>query len=276
MQAYFKSQFLPENECFVSINDRSFRFGDGVFETMLVCNGRMYDFARHLQRLKNGLAAFKIALDVSHVESLCQTLIEKNALTQGYIRIVVSRGENGANAVGYLPKDTKPYLVITSVSKPYPAFRGIKLLLSSQQASVHMPSKTNNALVYTLAMMEAEEQGCDNALLLNDKGQVCETASGNIFCLKDDVLYTPSTDLPLVPGTMRHKVLELWPGKKQEGIFPLSALIEADEVFMSNIASIIAPVISLASREWKVGNHTQQLRSLLDADIKQSCENTGN
>lgn len=269
MLAYFKGEFLPENECHISINDRSFRFGDGVFDTCLIANGRIYDFLRHLKRLQAGLDAYKIKLDTTDMESLCYELIGKNSITSGYVRIIVSRGENGQNALGYLPSDTSPYFVLQTSDKAYPAFKALSLFLSSHIAATKPPSKTNNSLLYTLAMMEAREQDCDNALLLNKNGHICETASGNIFWVKDGVLYTPSLDLELVAGTMREKALELWEGKKIEGHFTLQDLQTADEVFMSNIASIIAPITAInpIGSKWPVGKNTTVLRQKLDNDI---------
>lgn len=268
--AYFKNRFLPESQCHVSINDRSYRFGDGIFDTCLVVGGNIYDFARHQQRLENGLNAYKIKLDTTNLESLCRELITKNSVQSGYVRMLVSRGENGESATGYLPPNNEsPYLIIQTNEKPYPVFKALSLFLSSHIATIKPPSKTNNSLLYTLAMMEAREQNCDNALLLNKNGYVCETASGNIFWIKDNVLYTPSLDLELIAGTMRAKTLELWEGKKQEGYFKLVELQNADEVFMTNIATLMAPVTSLAGndRRWAIGKNTTDLRQKLDNDI---------
>lgn len=266
--AYFKNRFLPEEECHVSIADRSFRFGDGIFDTCIIANGRIYDFASHKARLEDGLKATRITLDTSKFESICHELIEKNNVQFGYVRIIISRGE-GLGAVGYLPKNSEPTLLIQTSEKPYPAFAPITLWISSYKACSQVPSKTNSALVYTLAMMEANEKSFDNALMLDESGHICETASGNIFWVKDSVLYTPSADLPLVPGTKRKKVLELWEGDKREGRFTIDALQQADEIFMTNIATITAPVVRIEplgiSRP--VGKMTQRVRELLDRDI---------
>jgi branched-chain amino acid aminotransferase len=303
--AYFKDRFLPEEECVVPISDRSFRFGDGVFETFLVYNGAIYDYEHHRQRLQNGLTNFKIDLAIDHLRPLCEEVIARNRLTEGYVRIVVSRGSNGANAVGYLPKDTTPYLLIQSLEKPYPPLRAISLLCSSHPASVHTPSKTNNALIYTLALMEADDQGCDNALMLTsppptggrpggghsgttkhasphpnpppagegDTRYICETASGNIFWITSGTLHTPAATLPMVPGTMRRRVLELWDGPVNEGHFTLGDLQAADEIFMTNIASIIAAVHRIEPLGLKrpTGPLTAQLREKLDQDIFTAC-----
>ncbi|MEK6745821.1 MAG: aminotransferase class IV [Pseudomonadota bacterium] len=270
--AYFKGEFLPESQCHISIHDRSFRFGDGVFDTCLVVSRQIYDFTRHKERLESGLNAYKIKLDTTNIENICHDLIKRNSLENGYVRIIVSRGENGLNALGYLPKDSIPYLIIQTSAKPYPAFKEISLFLSSHIATTKPPSKTNNSLLYTLAMLEASEQNCDNALLLNKNSHICETASGNIFWIKDEVLYTPSLDLEMVAGTMREKVLELCDGKKTEGHFTLHDLQNADEVFMTNIASIIAPITAInpIGSKWAVGKNTTVIRQKLDNAIIQS------
>ena len=78
------------------------------------------------------------------------------------------------------------------------------------------PCKTNSAMLYTLAMLDARAQGCENALILDAQGHVCETASGNIFWVRGEALYTPALSLPFVPGTVRKRVMELWPHPVEE------------------------------------------------------------
>ena len=273
MLAYFKDRFLPEEECHVSVHDRSFRFGDGIFETWLVREGRIYDFAAHKQRLDAGLSAIFITIDTSRVEALCYELIAKNKLQNGYVRFIASRGES-VGLVGYKPGNDPAYFVLQTVEKPYPAFADISLYVSQHRASLHLPSKTNNALLYTLAMIEAEQQACDNALILDTHGHICETASGNIFWVKNNILYTPSLELPFVPGTMRARIMALWDGKSEEGTYLLDALKGADEIFMTNVGMLVAGVKSVkplgVSRPR--GAVTARLRALVDADILRDTE----
>lgn len=274
---YFKNQFLPESECHISIHDRSFRFGDGVFETLLVINGKMFDVAAHMKRLREVLAAARIPLDISGIPKLCEELIAKNNLHAGYVRIIVSRGNNGANAVGYKPAGLTPYFLIQTVEKSYPKFAPLRLQLSTQKATQALAGKTNNALIYTLAMMEAEDAACDNALLLDANGHVCETASGNIFWVKNGALYTPASDLPMVHGTMRALAFALFEGEKHEGHFTLLDLAQADEVFMTNIATILAPIVKInpLPNDWPVGKVTQALRKAMDNAVA-AFEKAGN
>ncbi len=267
---YLKNRFIPEDQAAISVDDRSFRFGDGIFETILVTNGKMYDFPAHLERLKNGLRAFDLAIDADALESLCHELMTRNALDEGYVRIIVSRGVNGPGAIGYLPGDEEPYPVLQVIEKPFPSFQSLRLWVSSCRVHYCLPCKVNSALHYVLAMREARKENCDNALLLDAQGHACETASGNLFWFHGDTLYTPEASLPLVPGTVRRRVLDLWPGKKREGRFALEMLHEAEEIFMTNIGGLVTAISSIEP----IGvarsktNKTRNVRTLIEDDIR--------
>ncbi len=271
---YFKDTFIPKDKALIPIDDRSYRFGDGLFETILVYNGKIYNAAHHVERLKNGLEFFKIALPVPDLTEICTKLIQENAVKEGYIRILVSRGINGPDAIGYAPKDTEPYIIVQTIETPFPEFRKISLWVSNNRASMHLKSKVNSAMLYVMAMQEAAEHHCDNALILDSTDRLCETASGNIFWFKNNTLYTPSLDLPFVPGTIRKKIISLSPYKVQEGHFSLSELQRAEEVFMTNIGLLVASVnkispLGFTSEETDV---TRTLRKLLEESIKEHCQ----
>jgi branched-subunit amino acid aminotransferase/4-amino-4-deoxychorismate lyase len=243
---YYQGQYHPAETPLFTAADRSYRFGDGIFETLLVYNGRLFEPAIHFARLRKGLAYFRLALEeADKLEELCAALLIKNALHTGYVRLVVSRGENPPDAVGYLPKHHNATLLMQTFAKQLPALKKITLWQSSIVASMIAPCKTNSALPYVMAMLEAEQNTCDNAVLCDASGRICETASGNLFWITGETLYTPSLDLPLVAGTVRHKILTLWQGKIAEGHYRLDVFQEADEIFMSNIGTLIAPIAEI-------------------------------
>src|SRR5690606_3189655 len=126
----------------------------------LVANGRIYDFVSHLERFEQGLKAARIALDTKNIESICNELIAKNNVKNGYVRFAASRGEASC-AVGYLPKASAAALLIQTSEKPYPGFTPLKLFTSTYLACSQLPAKTNSSLIYTLAMMQASDHGCD-------------------------------------------------------------------------------------------------------------------
>lgn len=241
MEIYFKNRFVSDEAPLITVHDRSFRFGDGVFETIIVHNSRLFDWPRHERRLKNGLEYFGIALDISKAAKTALELIKRNNIKEGYIRIIVSRGDK-SGGLGYKPTDAEPYIVIQTIDKKLPEFNPSKLMVSSTRAFYKLPSKVNSALHYVMALKEAAENGCDNALLLDAEGNICESATSNIFWAKDNILYTPSDDLPFVLGTMREKILSLWKGEVREGRFKLDELAQADEIFLTNVGMLVSPV----------------------------------
>lgn len=250
------------------VDDRSFRFGDGLFETAIIANGRIWDWQRHEKRFANGLKFYGYDFDISGAEKIAEQLIEHNKIEEGYVRVVVSRGT--APGVGYKITKAEPYIVVQAFESVLPQFKEITLVQANIRAYYHTPCKTNNALLYTRAMMEADAAGTDNALLLSNDGFVCETSNANIFWIKDDVLYTPSLDLPLIPGTLRENVLEFWDGEVQEGKFLPEELRSADEIFMANVGGIITSIGEIKPLSIKPGSRikTAALRKKITDGMK--------
>lgn len=247
---YFNGQFMAENTPILTADDRSFRFGDGIFETILIHHSRLVDAERHLKRLKRGLEFFHLDVDITPLPSLMAELIARNGIGTGYLRIIVSRGENPPGAIGYKPREPKPYFILQAMGKPFPAFSSISLHVSNIRSFYRLPCKVNSALHYAMSLMEAEAAGADNALLLSSEGYICETATGNLFWIKSDTLYTPDLTLPMVPGTVRETVLELWDGPVRQGAYALDELEGADEVFMTNVGGLVTAVREIQPMGW--------------------------
>lgn len=268
---YANTTLLSAGSPVISVNDRAFRFGDGIFETVLVVDGCLVDFGAHEARLRDGLRHFRIGYDTQGLRARCEALVQKNQCQSGYVRIIISRGENGEGAMGYKPGVCEPLCIIQTVNAPFPEYRTIRLYVSSRRAFEPLPCKTNSAMLYTMAMLEAADHACDNALILDMAGNVCETASGNLFWVKDEVIYTPESTLPFVPGTVRKKVLALSPLPVKEGRFAPTELLEADEIFMTNVGGIVAAISAIEPLGYvaKGDDVTQNLRELLVADIRQ-------
>ena len=131
-------------------------------------------------------------------------------------------------------------------------------------------AKTMNSLHYTLAMVEAEENKCDNAIILDEKDKICETASGNIFWFKDKELYTPATSLDMIPGSIRQRVFALYKGKIHEGAYKIDRLKSADEVFMTNVSTLVLPIDEIKPKNFKYKSNEKSLkiRKMILDDIK--------
>jgi len=268
---YFQDQFVPTEEAKVPTSDRGFRFGDGVFETIRVENGKLYNVDFHLNRMTKGLMDVRIPLNASNLRGIARSLVKKNKIDRGFVRIMVSRG---SGSEGYKPKAKHPTVVIETIEGIQTQPDSAKIMVTTQKASAIANAKTMNALHYTLALVEAEENECDNAILLDDDGYVCEVASGNIFWIKDNVLYTPSKKLEIIPGSIRQKVISLYKGDVVQGDFKMSRLEAADEAFITNVNLLVMPIseiVALNGAKGKVFKSTeksQKIKKLILDDIK--------
>src|SRR5690606_16825706 len=115
----------------IPIDDRGFRYGDGIFDTLRIVNGGLWRASWHVDRLKRGLASIHLAYDTSQLPGLAQTLMEKNAVTDGLLRIQVTRGSGGR---GYTPPE-KPIarVVIETLPLPDPIDTPVTLWVSNIQ-----------------------------------------------------------------------------------------------------------------------------------------------
>jgi branched-chain amino acid aminotransferase len=262
---YLNNGFVKSDEAFININDRGFRFGDGVFETIRLHKGTLFKIDIHLERLKQSLQSIKIEFDTSKLKQICINLVNKNSADNGFVRISISRG---VGSIGYLPENTNnSTLVIQCLDDITYNDEPVDLWLSSYRKipDICLPShaKTAQGLSSTLARMEAKENNCFEALLLSVEGNICEGSSGNIFCYKQGRLYTPKNNI--LYGIMRQTVIEISPYEVIQGDFTIDDLQTAEEVFITNVAWLIKPVKSLQpkSKSWQQTDISYNIRSLI-------------
>lgn len=232
---------FPEEKALILVKDRGFRFGDGVFETCRITNGVIYNFEAHLKRLEASLDAIKINSSFCYLpklEKFSYNLITKNKVKNGFLRISISRG---IGSFGYLPqKNIKPTLVIETLPETPKPKTPVKLWVSKIEKpslkSLPVNYKLANGLNSTLAKIEATDNSCFDSLILNNKNQICETSSANIFWVENNILYTPHSDCGCLLGTIREKIIQISPIKIKMVKAKLNDLLNADEAFISNIA----------------------------------------
>lgn len=269
--AYINGKFVAGKDATISIKERGFRFGDGVFETIRIYGGIPYQWELHQQRLSSGLDAVKIKVATNGLKKTADALIKKNKIKNGILRISVSRG---VGSQGYLPLNCTPTVVMETGDLSKTPAKPVDLWLSSyQKLSINaLPSnaKTMQGLNSTLARMEAQENKCFEALQVNADRQICECSSGNIFWFNGDVLYTPALSCGLVAGTTRAAILRLSKYKTVEGKFLVDELSHADEVFICNAAWQILSVKNLKPLgfTWQATEKTKEIHAQLKKDIK--------
>ena len=248
---YHDGQLRPAHDPLIASHNNAWRLGEGLFETILVVQGNPWNASAHIQRLRRGMAFYGFSeVDFDPVLALAQDLIRRNSLGDGYLRLLITRRGDTAPRLGYgcsaealaLP----PVVTMQTVAAVFPPpIRPVSLWVSPFVVVNPAPCKTFSSLLYSQAIRDARAHQADNALLLNPAGIVCETASGNLFWIREGTLYTPSLDLPIIPGCVRDVVLSQWSGPIAMGHFTLQDLRAAEAVFMTNVGSLIQPITAL-------------------------------
>ncbi len=215
MIVFLNGQYVPEEQATVSVFDRGFLYGDGLYEVMRICNGKPFRWAEHVDRFLGGAAFLKIQVPAKAEElrGVALELVKRNRMPEALLRISLSRG---VGVRGYSPKGAeRPTLVMNlhaapdTGGKPPPAWRAVT-------ASVRLPAneplaqfKNCNKLPQILARAEADGAGVDEALLLNTNGDVVEASSSNLFWVRDDVVCTPPLASGILAGVTRLVVFEI-------------------------------------------------------------------
>jgi branched-chain amino acid aminotransferase len=265
---------ITEEELQLSVSNRSFLYGDGVFETMKVLNDQILFFEDHYFRLLASMRIIRMQIPMSftleYLEEQILTLVRQQGIQDAArVRLTVFRNEGGY----YTPTDNKVSFVIQASAltvKPYTAgetpfevdlykdFIVPKQLLSTL--------KTNNKLIQITASIFAQENGLDTCLLINEDKNVIEAANGNLFMLLNGQLITPPTSEGCLNGIMRKQILKL--AKELDGIAvieqPISPfdLQKADELFITNVIVGIQSITKYRKKEFEQTLAKQLLEKL--------------
>jgi branched-chain amino acid aminotransferase len=242
MLVYLNGRFVPEAEATVSIFDRSFLYGDGLFEVMRVFRGKPFRWADHMERLRRGAAFVKIQPPFleSELHKAALQLVEQNTLPEALLRITLSRGVGHR---GYSPKGAdNPTLTMTlhpapgADGQPPPAGRVITASFRLPANEALAQFKTCNKLPQVMARAEADAAVADEALLLNTNGEIVEGSSSNLFWIAEGKVCTPPLTSGILAGVTRIVVLELCEKlglpSGEKSITP-AALRRAEGVFLS-------------------------------------------
>ena len=217
MWIFLNDRFVRKEDAMVSVFDHGFLYGDGVYETLRAYGGRIFMLRQHLARLRR--SASLIGLDVPIVEQdwtpLLQEAIKRNALSDAYVRITISRGEGNIGLDPRLcPRPT--VVVISQPLQPYPVHlfqTGVSLAVVSVRrnlaAAVSPRIKSLNFLNNILAKQEAARSGAFDGVMLNAEGHITECTTSNIFFVKDGCVRTPSVACGILDGITRDVVLSL-------------------------------------------------------------------
>jgi branched-chain amino acid aminotransferase len=243
----------------LSVFDRGFLLGDGIFETLRATRGTPAELDEHLERLRHSADGLGIPLPVDlerQLESGIVELLAANGLGgptgDASVRITVSRGV--FHGRGLLPTDetVDPTIAIQAwpIVPPPPGHleAGLHLVASAVRRDPESPLaalKTTSRADYVYARLEARKAGADDAIFLTVDGHLSEATSANLFVVREAELATPSLACAILPGTTRSWILS-WAGEvglsTQEGWLTTRDLADADEAFLSSSVAGILPV----------------------------------
>ena len=263
MQNYINhnGNFILADAPLVTVNNRSFRYGDALFETIRITNYNPQFLKEHLQRLFNGMKVLKMEsnplFNETYIEHAILELAQKNNITSdGRVRLTVFRNEGGM----YAPSDNKVSYILEAYTIEEKGYvlnqKGytVDLYTEFKKAQNALSSiKSANSAIYVMAGINKIEQALDECLLLNDKHHIIEAISSNIFAVKNGVLYTPPVSDGCVDGVMRKKVIELAQANKiavYEISIMQSVLLGADEFFLTNTITGIRWVVAYKQKRY--------------------------
>jgi len=271
---YINGSLVPRSEAKVSVFDRGYLYGDGVFEGIRGYNGRIFRLDQHLERLYRGAKAIWLEISLTPEElkdAICET-VRRNGLKDCYVRVVVSRGEGDLGLNPLNCRGPATVVVIASHIALYPAEvyeQGLELVTCATRRNapdaLNPEIKSLNYLNNILAKIEVVRAGAHEGLMLNGTGHVAEATGDNVFIARGGFLKTPPANAGILEGITRQVVIELADEMGlplREDMLTLYEVYTADECFLTGTAAEIVPVARCDGRvigDGKPGPVTKRL-----------------
>ena len=280
---FVNGSYVPKQEATISVFDRGFIFGDGVYEVVPVIAGKMVDKAYFIERLARSLGELEIEWPYSRddVLAMLNELITRNALIEGMVYLQITRGI--ADRDFAFPADITSSIVafsseLTLIDNPA-ARTGIPVMTTPDLRWKRRDIKSVNLLGQVLAKQNAVTRGGKEGWMI-ENGVITEGVSSSAYIVKEQVIITRPLSNEILPGIRRRTLLELC---EKEGItleqrlFTLDEALAADEAFISSATTIVLPVVSIDGSTIGTGEPgpiTQKLRSLYLARLKAEAGET--
>lgn len=271
---YLNGQYVETEKANISVNDRCFLYGDGVFETIRSYQGRLFLLDQHLQRLQRSAQQIylKLPLSLATIKTAASKLLELNWQGQDLLlRLTVSRGIGD----GLWPEKTKSLVVMQTRALPLDLKQkinqGVKVVISETRRNYRLALnpeiKSCNFLNNILALREAKIKGAVESLILNYQGYLTEGAVSNLFIVaKSGSIYTPPVTDGLLPGITRALIFKLAKAKGflvQEKQLTLADLFQASEAFLTLTSAGLLPIVQVGNRLLGSGKPGKTTKALI-------------
>ncbi len=278
LKIWMNTGLVDEADAKVSVFDHGMLYGDGVFEGIRVYSGRVFEMDAHIKRLYDSARAIRLTIPMSP-EAMCsamQTTVEANGITDGYIRLLVTRGIGNLGLNPFTCRDSGVIIIADNIEL-YPEElyeKGLKVVsattIRNHPLAVSPQVKSLNYLNNILAKIEALDSGVPEAIMYNYEGYVAEASGDNVFTVRNQVVCTPPTEAGALEGITRQLVLRL---ARQEGLEVVEKnltrydLHVCDELFLTGTAAEVIGVVEIDKcvvGDGKPGPITRLLRQRFD------------
>ena len=274
LKIWLNGKLVEQEDAKITVFDHGLLYGDGIFEGIRVYNGRVFELDAHIKRLYESAKAIRLTIAISQSElaGAVEETVEANSISDGYVRLVVTRGVGTLGLNPFICKNSCIYIIADSIQL-YPEElyeKGMKIIsattVRNHPLAIPPQAKTMNYLNNILAKIEALDNDVPEAIMYNHEGYVAEASGDNILIVKDGVIYTPPAEAGALPGITRSIVIKL---AKEENLQVVEKnltrfdLYVCDEFFLTGTAAEVIGIVEVDRRmigDGKPGPITNLLR----------------
>jgi len=272
---WLDGKLVDREDAKITVFDHGLLYGDGVFEGIRVYSGRVFELDAHIKRLYESAKAIRLTIAISQSElaGAVEETVDANAVSDGYIRLVVTRGVGTLGLNPFVCENSCIFIIADSIQLYHEELyeKGMKVIsattVRNHPLAIPPQAKSLNYLNNILAKIEALDNNVPEAIIYNHEGYVAEASGDNILIVKDGVIYTPPAEAGALPGITQRVVIRL---AKEENIQVVEKnltrfdLYVCDEFFLTGTAAEVIGIVEIDGRvigDGKPGPITSLLRN---------------
>jgi len=255
----FNGKLIDPTDFSFSSNNRAFKYGDAVFETLNIQNNTVVFFEDHYFRLMASMRMLRMEIPMEFTlefleQEILKTVATQNSFTKARVRLTIFRKDGGL----YSPKTNEIDYLIEFSENEYITKTQYRIDLFKDfynYSGLLSTIKTSNRMLNTLASIFMQENELDNCILINEKKGVVEATNANIFIVKGNEIKTPALEEGCIKGIVRKKIIDILSSNKEYTLLESSIspfeMQKADEIFITNSIIGLQPVTNYRKKEFK-------------------------